>query len=77
MLDQISTLQPRGGPKAAAGIHVLREVAANGKPTLEPRKRVRRKQQQRGTVMMATPSSPLPLQCLTGWEDDEESGMEE
>lgn len=52
MLDQISTLQPHGGPKAApkaaAGIHVLREVAASGKPTLEPRKRVRRKQQQRG-----------------------------
>lgn len=64
MLEQISTLQPHGGPNVAAGTRVLREVAAHGKSTLEQRKRVKRKEWQRGTVMIATPSSPLPLARL-------------
>lgn len=41
ILEHVSTLQPHGGPNTSASKHVLREVAAHGKPMLEQRKRVR------------------------------------
>lgn len=66
MLEQISTLQLHGEPNIAEYVCVLREVAAHGKPTLEQRKKMRRKEWWRGTVMIAAPSSPLPLQCWAG-----------